>query len=268
MSSSKHIPLIAALGLCLFVGFVLPRPRLFEFLFGSGDGYLASPSMMGDVDSMNGIHCDGLKVKVDFYGESLCPDCRHMAVDVLQPLFDNGISELMELRYVAYGNVRGNPEDASSLKCQHGEKECLYNRYINCAQDEEGGGSRDQNVWFPYIKCLAENLGGIDSRANSCAKEAGLSATKIEGCAHGERGRELEKEAGLETTSLVPKHTFVPWMVVNGVAIGSDYDNLDRYICAVAAPEKRCVLVYSIVSLGVECDLLYSSCLVYIGIYK
>ena len=37
-------------------------------------------------------------VAVDFLGESLCPDCRHMVVDVLQPLFANGVAELMHLR--------------------------------------------------------------------------------------------------------------------------------------------------------------------------
>jgi hypothetical protein len=30
-------------------------------------------------------------------GESLCPDCQHMVRDVLQPLFDNKVADLMRL---------------------------------------------------------------------------------------------------------------------------------------------------------------------------
>jgi hypothetical protein len=71
-------------------------------------------------------------VEVNFYGESLCPDCQHMVMDVLSPIFENGISNLMKLRYVASGNVRNT--SSGSLQCQHGPSECKFNRYINCAQ--------------------------------------------------------------------------------------------------------------------------------------
>ena len=38
--------------------------------------------------------------------QSLCPDTTHAIKDVIGPLFSNGISELIELRYWAYGKVR------------------------------------------------------------------------------------------------------------------------------------------------------------------
>jgi interferon, gamma-inducible protein 30 len=169
------------------------------------------------------------KVIVDFYGESLCPDCRHMMLDVLQPIMDNGLGPFIDLRYIAWGNVRSMNGDTP--QCQHGELECLYNRYINCAQE------MDSNAWFGYVSCLAQDLSALrrddgESRAETCAKENGMSHASLKTCATGDKGRSLEKLARSDTEALVPKHTFVPWIVVNGAAIGNTFNDLDRYICA------------------------------------
>jgi interferon gamma-inducible protein 30 len=72
------------------------------------------------------------KVRVDFFGESLCPDCQHMVRDVLGPMFSNGIADLIDLRYHAFGNVHNNSD--GSWRYQHGDNEGKYNRYILCAQ--------------------------------------------------------------------------------------------------------------------------------------
>jgi interferon gamma-inducible protein 30 len=174
------------------------------------------------------------RVRVDFYGESLCPDCRHMVLDVLKPMLssENGLAEHIDLRYVAYGNVQKNSD--GSIQCQHGEVECLYNRYINCAQ-QDGIGTSEMPKWFGYVECMAKDLNALrsngDERSNECAVENGLSAIAVRSCATGDKGKELEKQAGIETDALIPKHKFVPWIVVNGAAIGSDFENLDRYIC-------------------------------------
>ena len=180
---------------------------------------------------------------VVLYGESLCPDCRHMVLDVIEPIMESGLGEAIDLRYVAYGNVRREEGD-DGIKCQHGEQECLMNKYINCAQ-EDGVGSSDARVWFPYVRCLAEDLGVLrtsntyEDRANECASTAGLSASQLKQCAEGAHGEALERRAGEETDGLVPKHQFVPWMVVNGAALGADYDNLDRYICVGITADAR-----------------------------
>lgn len=181
------------------------------------------------------------KASVVLYGESLCPDCRHMVLDVIKPILDSGLGAAMDLRYVAYGNVR--TENDEGITCQHGNQECLMNKYINCAQ-VDGVGSSDVAVWFPYVTCLADNLSLLNSksyvdRASECAAKAGMSASKLTECAEGPKGEALERQAGKETNGLVPKHTFVPWMEVNGAALGSDYDNLDRYVCVGVAADLR-----------------------------
>lgn len=186
---------------------------------GQGEG--KQPSSQGDA-----------RVRVDFYGESLCPDCRHMVLDVLKPMMEDGFGDVMDLRYIAYGKVQKSV--GGELHCQHGELECLYNRYINCAQ-EEG----DLSKWMGYVECLAQDLGKLrkGTGVNECASSHGLSADALQKCAEGDKGAALEANAGKETTSLNPKLNFVPWIVVNGAPIGADFENLDRYVCAALESE-------------------------------
>lgn len=190
----------------------------------------------------SGSTASSSRVSVVLYGESLCPDCRHMVLDVIDPMMKNGLGDAVALRYVASGNVRRGPAD--EIQCQHGEQECLMNKYINCAQ-EDGVGSADVARWFPYVACLAEDLAALRSadsyegRADECASRAGLSASSLKQCAEGSRGETLERRAAEETGALVPMHQFVPWMTVNGAALGADYDNLDRFVCVgVGSGEK------------------------------
>jgi interferon gamma-inducible protein 30 len=148
-----------------------------------------------------------------------------MVLDVLDPMFKDGTADLMNLHYIAWGKVR---RDGNQLNCQHGPDECQYNRYINCAQKY----ATDQNQWFPYVKCLAQDLGSIKNTYSQCATDNGLNAAQLDTCANGDIGAELEAAAGKATEALSPNLTFVPWIVVNGVSIGSSFEELQRYVCA------------------------------------
>jgi len=250
-ASGNSIPLIGALAAALLVGVLLPRPHLVDTILAGKSGDVRSFSIDTQVlqrsrleDELNrkkeGKN-DVSMIQVELFGESLCPDCKRFVEEILGPMFENGLSEYFHLDYVAFGNVKGDPKDEASLRCQHGAQECKYNRYINCAQYPKGGGSAEQSAWFPYVRCLAKHMTSLDSHAESCAKEAGFSGDEIRKCAEGEAGRDLEQRAGLRTRSLVPTHTFVPWVQVNGLALGGDFENLDRYICLLIRPDKRCV---------------------------
>lgn len=103
---------------------------------------------------------------------------------------------------------------------------CRARRYINCAQEQHQGAAK----WFPYVRCLAIHMRDLPGNADACATEQGWKAEDISGCAEGEEGAALEAAAAAETWALHPKHTSVPWIVVNGVAIASDFGNLDRYV--------------------------------------
>lgn len=43
---------------------------------------------------------------------------------------------------------------------------------------------------------------------------------------------ELQKWAGEETASLRPPHEYVPWVTVNGIALGGAFEELQTFICA------------------------------------
>ena len=43
---------------------------------------------------------------------------------------------------------------------------------------------------------------------------------------------ELQKQAADETASLRPPHSYVPWITVNGIALGGASEQLQTFICA------------------------------------
>lgn len=59
--------------------------------------------------------------------------------------------------------------------------------------------------------------------------QAGKHANCI--CIVGELGSSLVKSAAKETAHLDPPHTYVPWVVVDGIAIGDAYPYLRSFIC-------------------------------------
>lgn len=48
----------------------------------------------------------------------------------------------------------------------------------------------------------------------------------------GRLGDDLQRRAWEQTESLKPPHLFVPWVVVNGIPLAYDYENVQKYICA------------------------------------
>ncbi|KAK9839438.1 hypothetical protein WJX81_001985 [Elliptochloris bilobata] len=150
------------------------------------------------------------KVKVDFYGEALCPYCAKFLTETAAPLFAEGFAPYMDFRYVAYGNAKNTSD---GLECQHGPEECLENRALLCAI----GDATNQTDWFPFALCLSENH--TPEAIGLCTHAAKLDGEAIHKCMNGDLGSELVRSAAKETAGLDPPHTYVPWIVVNGVAI-------------------------------------------------
>ena len=242
----RTLILCATLGLALMVAFFAPHSTFLDSIFnGQSDYESASTTTQEKTAGISTSYSTNQlpaanaqpKVAVNFYGESLCPDCKHMVLDVLDPLFKNGISKLFNLRYIAYGNVGGNIAQGDKPACQHGPKECLYNRHINCAQKMF---DNDQDKWFPFVKCMAEKMSTLDDKnAAGCAELVGLEPDEVVDCAEGSEGDKLEMAAFKETMALEPRHKFVPWIVVNGVALGGAFEDLDRYVCAASTMRTR-----------------------------
>ena len=56
--------------------------------------------------------------------------------------------------------------------------------------------------------------------AKQCALDGRLDWLKISQCTVSRLGNQLQHDMGLRTDSLVPKHTFIPWIVVQGESAG------------------------------------------------
>jgi interferon gamma-inducible protein 30 len=56
------------------------------------------------------------KVKVELYSESLCPYCANFIINYLNPFFNNGLIDIVELRIIPYGNAHIHAD--GSLTCQ------------------------------------------------------------------------------------------------------------------------------------------------------
>ena len=65
------------------------------------------------------------KVKVELYSEALCPFCAQFIVNRLNPFFNNGLIDIVELRIIPYGNARIID---GSLTCQ--VRVCCWNLLI------------------------------------------------------------------------------------------------------------------------------------------
>lgn len=177
------------------------------------------------------IEEDADLVQVDLYGESLCPYCARFTVQQVAPLLDLGLGSIFNFSYTAYGNAINSSQ---GLLCQHGPLECRLNRVINCAQQL----NPEQQQWLPFVVCLEGRRDDGEQAVMKCAKQTGLDEDAISKCAHGDQGLELEAQAKERTDSLQPAHTYVPWVVVNGVPLGADYAALQSIIC-VAYTGKR-----------------------------
>jgi interferon, gamma-inducible protein 30 len=101
-------------------------------------------------------------------------------------------------------------------------QECQLNRVLNCGL----AYSPEQAVFFPFLMCLTTHGHAMADFVESCAQSAGLDYREVDNCAKGPEGDRLQREAATDTGALKPPHQYVPWVVVNGVALGSDCGNV------------------------------------------
>ena len=158
-------------------------------------------------------------VKVQFIGESLCPDCAAFTTDVLEPIFAAGLNRYwqpallnervggmpgclgspctdcaltlhgpaerryIQLDYVGYGNAKNS---SGSVTCQHGPRECELNRALNCAQRL----AASQEAFFNFLYCLESTAFGSSSQdvLQTCSGDAGVDEAALRDCTYGSLG--------------------------------------------------------------------------------
>ena len=111
-------------------------------------------------------------------------------------------------------------------------QECALNRALNCAQ------ALAPSTFPATVTCY---FGGDLTAAglDTCLTAHGGSAAspaRVDACAKSEQGDSLEAAAREDTEGLPPpKKTFVPWVTVDGVALGAGCGDTGRYVCVAAA---------------------------------
>ena len=93
------LPVIFLLGTCL-----LASTGRCVGASSSGAASLRSLQLPKHVPANAGL-ATTRKVVVEFYTESLCPDCRRLTNKTLEPMFENGVAEYMDLQLIPYGNA-------------------------------------------------------------------------------------------------------------------------------------------------------------------
>ena len=117
-------------------------------------------------------------------------------------------------------------------------QECSLNRVLNCAQ-----AASSPTSFLAFLVCYYE-AGAAKSMAAAAtpaamgrcaAASGGVDLAAAGECAAGARGAELEAAAGAETLGLAPALGFVPWVTLDGVALGPDCGEAIRFACVAAA---------------------------------
>ncbi|KAI3902367.1 hypothetical protein MKW92_052608 [Papaver armeniacum] len=166
------------------------------------------------------------KVSVALYYEAFCPGCADFIVKYFPKIFSSGITDIMDLKLVPYGNamVGGN----NTIICQHGSEECFLHQVEACAIH----AWPDVEMHSYFIYCVEDLiLKEISSEWFSCLKKPRFSAKPIVDCLSSGLGLKLELRYANETNALIPSLQFVPWLTVNKVPFYGAFGNLVKAVC-------------------------------------
>jgi len=192
--------------------------------FWCEDPSLASKAGVSDQCQAYNSSAFGKKLKLTLLYESLCPDCQILIRDALYPQVWKMGRDFVDLELVPYGNARHSQgaNGTYDISCQHGPEECKLNKLHSCVIHQLVDTSR----WFPFIYCMEEAMSkkeDPDAAKKKCYNQLGIKASeqkKIDECAQGPQGDQLQKAAADRTDAIKPdKHVFVPWIMINDVSL-------------------------------------------------
>jgi len=137
----------------------------------------------------------------------------------------NGVMGITDLRVIAFGNARENPD--KTFTCQHGVPECKGNMVMACGIYV----AKNLTAWWPYILCLER--GSPVNDGAKCAASAKLDWNSINGCINDKNlSYEIMHGHAVETNALQPRKQYTPWVVLNDKPLFQDFNNMIQKICA------------------------------------
>ena len=186
------------------------------------------------------------KVKLQFFGEALWPECGDFVGKELYPaLTTAGISDIVEFTFFPFGNAyyqikscpggaydhntrmcwnaacnqTSAPDDCFSgtLICQHDEPECYANRVEACAIQHYPNVTQ----YLGFINCYESQNEPSNSTLQQCANQMNMKSSELTDCASSKEGLALDSINAKATCLLPGGHASTPWPVLNGVVVQS-----------------------------------------------
>ncbi|KAH3766925.1 Gamma-interferon-inducible lysosomal thiol reductase [Pelomyxa schiedti] len=195
--------------------------------------------------------------------EAMCPNCQDFISSQLNTTLEaEGVWDIMDLVVIPWGNAYcdtttcpnpiGNRYDVDTRECwnaacvndtapsdcftciavdttgqicQHGNDECIGNRYEGCAIYLYP----DSHQWEPFVYCYEGLHGGDTKYLQTCSTYASLDYNKLYACATSSTGVNIDIGNAKHTNNLGP-HPGVPYTLINGVEFSGV--SLLRAVCA------------------------------------
>merc|ERR1712142_952655 len=172
-------------------------------------------------------------VEVTVFYESLCPDSVRFVNEQLFPSWKKFQNEL-KVDLKPFGKAKFYPSGSSwDFTCQHGPHECYGNKAQACILHQV----TCPKEYVPLIDCIMGST-NPPSATVACLTKLNIRTTtaeKVETCAQSDQGSQLLHNIGVETKSLDPAMTFVPWVLFNKVfdeeAWQESLDDLSGVLC-------------------------------------
>lgn len=104
------------------------------------------------------------------------------------------------------------------LVCQHGPRECSFNRYMACAKRVLPSASAVAPSYVLFFTCMENHFRNStddspsDEVLSVCAASAGVPRAELDECYHGADG----DAAIAEEAAATPTHSGVPWVTIDG----------------------------------------------------
>merc|ERR1711971_977004 len=153
-------------------------------------------------------------VTIGVYYESLCPNSRYFITEQFYPNWELFGNNKIKIDLKPFGKANfTEAEDRWTFMCQHGPEECYGNLVQACVLNQVPAPQE----YVPLINCIMASDFPPEA-AGSCLEILGITTTSTERilqCAESEEGSNLLHDIGLETGSLSPSLTGVPWLLFN-----------------------------------------------------
>lgn len=164
-------------------------------------------------------------VDVTLYYEAFCPGCHDFIVGDLSDSIE-AIGDIMNVELIPYGNARTKEGET---QCQHGEKECQANIWDACAVE-----NYEFATHWKFVNCMEINMYYQLDKVESCAAAAEIDFAELSACATGDEGKTLLAKMGSKTL----KHTYVPWIIVDGEK-APFFNDLTELVCSKYTGAKK-----------------------------